>query len=85
MSAEAITGIVAIALTGLTVLCGAAWWMSALYSRVTHIQENTANTSLKMDTLTERMDGDMHEVRRDITDLQIRMVRVEGEMDTEQE
>lgn len=78
MSVESIVGIVALTIGGIGSMLGAAWWMSALYSRVTHIQENTANTSTKLDTLTERMDGDLHEVRRDITDIQIRVVKLEG-------
>lgn len=85
MSTEAILGIITLCLTALGLLCGGVWWMSALYSKVGAIQTNTGATSRKLDTLTEKIDGDMHEVRRDITDLQIRMVRVEGVVDTEEE
>lgn len=85
MSPEAILGIIGLALTGLTVLCGAAWWMSALYSRVGHIQTNTKNTNTKIDTLTEKMDGELHDVRqvqrehgRDIANLKERVGKAEG-------
>ena len=59
--------------------------MSALYSRVGHIQTNTQTTNTKLDTLTERVDGDVRDLRHDVTDLQIRMVQVEGQVDTEAE
>lgn len=83
MSPEAWIGLAAIILTILGLLMGAAWWMSALYAKVGAIQTNTGNTNKKLDTLTERVDGDVRELRRDVTDLQIRIVRVEGQMDTE--
>lgn len=85
VSAEAITGIVALALTAIGVLCGGVWWMSALYGRVCSIQGNTRHTAVKLDTLTEKMDGELRDVRKDITDLQVRMVVVEGAIDTEEE
>lgn len=90
MSSEAILGIIGLALTGLTVLCGAAWWMSALYSRVGHIQTNTKNTNTKIDTLTDKMDGELHDVRtvqreqqKDIAGLKERVGKVEGIIEAE--
>jgi hypothetical protein len=92
MSAEAVIGIIALVLGGLATLLGAAWWMSALYSKVGHIQDNTASTSSKLDTLTDSMTGEFHDVRSvqrqhqsDITDLKLRVVRIEGVLDTETE
>lgn len=83
LSVESILGIIGLALTVLGLLCGGVWWMSALYSKVGAIQTNTGATSKKLDTLTEKMDGHIEELRHDVTDLQIRMVRVEGQIDTE--
>jgi len=90
MSAEAILGIITLTLTVIGVLLGAAWWMSALYSRVGHIQTNTKNTNTKIDTLTEKMDGELHDVRqvqreqgKDIADLKGRVGKVEGIMEAE--
>lgn len=85
MSPEAILGIITLCLTALGLICAAAWWMSALYSSVGHIQTNTQTTNTKLDTLTERVDGDVRELRHDVTDLQIRMVQVESAIDTEAE
>ena len=90
MNVSDIIGIVTLGLAGLGTLVGAAWWMSALYSKVGHIQENTADTSSKLDTLTESVDGGFHDVRHelsrhsiDITDLKVRVTRVEDVLDTE--
>lgn len=90
MSIEAVLGIITLAIAGVGTLLGAAWWMSALYSKVGHIQENTANTSSKLDTLTESVDGGFHDVRlelhdhsRDITALKVRVTRVEGVLGAE--
>lgn len=83
MSVEAILGIIGLTLTVLGLFGGGVWWMSALYSKVGEIQTNTGDTSKKLDTLTEKMDGHIEDLRNDVTDLQIRMVRVEGQIDTE--
>ena len=85
MSAEAWIALAGLILVGLGLITGAAWWMSALYSRVGHIQHNTKSTNIKIDTLTETMDTKHNELRRDVTDLQVRMVRVEDAVDTERE
>lgn len=89
MSPEAWITLISAVIGGLFTLtcliCAAAWWMSALYSRVGHIQTNTQTTNTKLDTLTERVDGDVRDLRHDVTDLQIRMVQVEGQVDTEAE
>lgn len=85
MSPEAWIGLAALILTALGLLMGAAWWMSALYAKVGAIQFNTGNTNKKLDTLTERVDGDVRDLRNDVTDLQMRMIRVEGQVDTEAE
>lgn len=85
MSTESILGIITLSLSVMGVLMGAAWWMSALYSKVGAIQHNTGNTNKKLDTLTERVDGDVRELRHDVTELQIRVVRIEEHIDTEPE
>lgn len=73
-------------------LIGAVWWMGKMFFTVNAIQTNTRNTNTKIDTLTTKMDGELHDVRsvqreqqKEIGDLQIRMVRVEGAIDTEAE
>lgn len=85
MSPEAWIVLAALILTVLGVIIGAAWWMSALYSRVGHIQHNTKATNSKIDTLTEKMDGELHDVRTiqreqqtAIGDLKERVGTVEG-------
>lgn len=92
MSAEAILGIITLTLTALGLIAAGAWWMSALYGKVDSIQTNTKDTSTKMDTLTEKMDHELHDVRKEqrelrlsVGDLQVRMVVVEGAIDTEEE
>lgn len=92
MSIESILGIITLSIAAIGTLVSAAWWMSALYSKVGHIQENTASTSSKLDTLTESVDGGFHDVRhelnqhnREITDLKVRVTMVEVAIDTERE
>ena len=90
MSPEAILGIITLCLTALGLICAAAWWMSALYSSVGHIQTNTQTTNTKIDTLTEKMDGELHDVRgeirehgRDIANLKERVGKAEGILEAE--
>lgn len=90
MSAEAWIALAGLILVALGVLLGAAWWMSALYSRVGHIQHNTKATNAKIDTLTDKMDGELHDVRtvqreqqKDIAGLKERVGKVEGILETE--
>lgn len=92
MSASDWIALFALLLTALGMFAGGVWWMSALFSKVGQIQVNTKETSTKLDTLTERMDGDMHEVRTiqreqqlEIGDLKVRMVVVEGQIETEEQ
>lgn len=84
MSAEAIIGIIALVIGSVGTIAGAAWWMSAMYARVGHIQESTASTADKLDTLTESMDGGFKDVRQvqfahsqAISDLRERVTRTE--------
>lgn len=90
MSPEAWIGLAAMILTALGVLLGAAWWMSALYSQVSNIQTNTETTNTKIDTLTDKMDGELHDVRtvqreldRDVADLKERVGKCEGILEAE--
>lgn len=90
MSAEAWIALAGIIIVALGALLGAAWWMSALYSRVGHIQTNTKATNTKIDTLTEKMDGELHDVRqvqreqgKDIAELRGRVGKVEGIIEAE--
>lgn len=90
MSPEAWIGLVGLVLVVLGMITGAAWWMSALYSRVGSIQTNTKTTNTKIDTLTEKMDGELHEVRnvqrelgRDVAHLKERVGKVEGILEAE--
>lgn len=90
MSPEAWIGLAALIFTALGILLGAAWWMSALYSRVGSIQTNTKTTNNKIDTLTEKMDGELHDVRaiqretsRDVASLKERVGKVEGILEAE--
>lgn len=85
MSPEAWIALAGLVFVALGVMLGAAWWMSALYGQVGSIKDNTEATSTKLDTLTQKMDGHIEDLRSDVTDLQIRMVRVEGQIDTERE
>lgn len=64
-------------------LIGAVWWMSKMFFTVNAIQTNTKNTNTKLDTLTERVDGDMREVRHDVSNLKERMGKVEGILEAE--
>jgi hypothetical protein len=90
MSPEAWIGLAALMLTAIGILLGAAWWMSALYSRVGSIQTNTKVTNTKIDTLTDKMDGELHDVRnvqrelgRDVANLKERVGKVEGIIEAE--
>lgn len=69
----------------ITSIAGIVGWMSALYWRVGSIQTNTKATSTKLDTLSVTMDAEHKGLRRDVTDLQFRMVKVEDAIDTERE
>lgn len=90
MTPEAWIALAALVLTALGILLGAAWWMSALYSRVGSIQTNTKTTNTKIDTLTEKMDGELHDMRavqreqaRDVASLKERVGKVEGILEAE--
>jgi hypothetical protein len=90
MSAEAWIGLAGLIFVVLGMLLGAAWWMSALYSRVGSIQTNTKVTNTKIDTLTDKMDGELHDVRhvqrelgRDVANLKERVGKVEGIIEAE--
>lgn len=90
MSAEAWIGLAGLIFVALGMLLGAAWWMSALYSRVGSIQTNTRTTNTKIDTLTEKMDGELHDVRAvqreqalDVASLKERVGKVEGILEAE--
>ena len=78
--------------TAIGAIAGAVQWMTSINNKMANIQtstaattEHTKATSRKLDTLTEKMDGHIEDLRSDVTDLQIRMVRVEGQIDTERE
>lgn len=64
-------------------LVGSVWWMSKMFFTVNAIQTNTKNTNTKLDTLTERVDGDMREIRHDVSNLKERVGKVEGILEAE--
>lgn len=70
----------AAAISGIT---GAVWWMSKMFFTVNAIQTNTRNTNTKLDTLTDRVDGDMREIRHDVSNLKERVGKVEGIIEAE--
>lgn len=90
MSPEAWIALAGLVFVALGVMLGAAWWMSALYGQVGSIKDNTEATSTKLDTLTEKMDGELHDVRsvqreqqKDIAGLKERVGKVEGIIEAE--
>ena len=71
-------------------LIGSAWWMSKMYFTLNDVKTNTKATGDKIDTLTEKMDGELHDVRavqremgRDVASLKERVGKVEGIIEAE--
>lgn len=83
MSAEAITGIVAIVFAGIGVLIGATWWMSSLYGEVKAIGSKLCeiHATLQNDIASVRRVQDDHQ--HQIGNLRVRVGVLEANIDTE--
>lgn len=88
MTIGEVTGATGLLITLLALICGAAWWMSALYGRVGGIGQNVTNIAGKLDTVIEDNKVDkaaiwkaIHESGEQIHEIDVRVTRVEERCD----
>lgn len=77
---EGIAALVAVLLTLLTLMCGGAWWASAIYTRVGQLIKELQALNVQMAALAQSHDKDSHEIWSEIGKHGERITKVESKL-----
>tara|TARA_R110002020_G_scaffold161221_2_gene346101 strand:+ start:418 stop:657 length:240 start_codon:yes stop_codon:yes gene_type:complete len=78
---ENMVALIALCLSGVGVVCGGAWWMSALYSRVKSIQERVDEFVADHKSAQARLWNKVEEIDSRLDTMDVRMTTIETRLE----
>lgn len=79
---EGIAALIAVLLTLLGILCGGAWWASAMYTKVGQLVNELKDLNTRLVTLAQSQDRDTKEIWGEIGRHGERITKIETKIET---